>query len=96
MTAAAVEPAKSAFQSAMFSAPGRPRPLARRLAIHNRVVGALREFFARALQFMTVASTTSPSRTGTASRSTVSLPSASVCVIRRLPAFTTTADCSLE
>lgn len=46
MTAAAVEPANSAFQSAMFSAPGRPRPLARRLAIHNRVVGAVREFFA--------------------------------------------------
>jgi aspartyl/asparaginyl-tRNA synthetase len=29
----------------MFDAPGRPRPLARRLAIHNRVVRALRGFF---------------------------------------------------
>lgn len=34
-------------QSAMFSAPGRPRPLARRLAIHNRVVASVREFFVR-------------------------------------------------
>lgn len=49
MTAAAVEPAKTAFQSAMFCAPGRPRPLARRLAIHNRVVGSLRAFFAEQL-----------------------------------------------
>jgi len=32
--------------SALFSAPGRPRPLARRLAIHNRVVTRVRRFFA--------------------------------------------------
>jgi len=31
-------------QSALFSAPGRPRPVARRLAIHNRVVRAIRRF----------------------------------------------------
>lgn len=31
--------------SVMFEAPGRPRPLARRLAIHNRVVRRIREFF---------------------------------------------------
>jgi hypothetical protein len=31
--------------AAMFAAPGRPRPLARRLAIHNRVVRRLRAFF---------------------------------------------------
>ena len=31
--------------AAMFEAPGRPRPLARRLAIHNRVVRRLRDFF---------------------------------------------------
>lgn len=31
--------------AAMFEAPGRPRPLARRLAIHNRVVRRIREFF---------------------------------------------------
>ncbi|MBM4131731.1 hypothetical protein FJ250_12000, partial [bacterium] len=36
----------SAFPAAaMFEAPGRPRPLARRLAIHNRVVKRLRAFF---------------------------------------------------
>lgn len=29
----------------MFEAPGRPRPLARRLAIHNRVVQRIRDFF---------------------------------------------------
>jgi len=29
----------------MFNAPGRPRPLARRLAIHNRVVHTIRGFF---------------------------------------------------
>jgi aspartyl/asparaginyl-tRNA synthetase len=29
----------------MFDAPGRPRPLARRLAIHNFVVRSIREFF---------------------------------------------------
>ena len=33
------------YQSALFSAPGRPRPLARRLAIHNRVIRSVREFF---------------------------------------------------
>ena len=32
-------------RSAMFHAPGRPRPLARRLAIHNRVVQTIRRFF---------------------------------------------------
>ena len=32
-------------KSAMFNAPGRPRPLARRLAIHNRVVRTIRRFF---------------------------------------------------
>ena len=32
-------------KSAMFHAPGRPRPLARRLAIHNRVVRTIRRFF---------------------------------------------------
>ena len=32
-------------QSAMFAAPGRPRPLARRLAIHNHVVRSIRGFF---------------------------------------------------
>jgi len=32
-------------KSAMFNAPGRPRPLARRLAIHNRVVHTIRRFF---------------------------------------------------
>lgn len=31
-------------RSALFTAPGRPRPLARRLAIHNRVVGRIRRF----------------------------------------------------
>lgn len=31
--------------AAMFEAPGRPRPLARRLAIHNRVVRRIRDFF---------------------------------------------------
>jgi aspartyl/asparaginyl-tRNA synthetase len=32
------------FRSALFQAPGRPRPLARRLAIHNRVVRRIRQF----------------------------------------------------
>ena len=32
-------------KSAMFDPPGRPRPLARRLAIHNRVVRTIRGFF---------------------------------------------------
>jgi len=31
--------------SALFHAPGRPRPLARRLAVHNRAVRCIREFF---------------------------------------------------
>jgi len=31
--------------SARFRAPGRPRPLARRLAVHNRVIRRIREFF---------------------------------------------------
>lgn len=39
-------PLTSLQRSAMFDAPGRPRPLARRLAIHNRVVHTLRDFFA--------------------------------------------------
>ena len=47
--AATAEPSRNAFQSAIFMPPGRPRPLARRLAIHNRVVGAVREFFAERL-----------------------------------------------
>lgn len=38
----AVRPTPTAV---MFDAPGRPRPLARRLAIHNRVVRRLRDFF---------------------------------------------------
>ncbi len=44
MTAAELRPVPS-FQSAMFHAPGRPRPLARRLAIHNRVIRSVRDFF---------------------------------------------------
>ncbi|MFH2051108.1 MAG: amino acid--tRNA ligase-related protein [bacterium] len=32
------------FHSALFLAPGRPRPLARRLAIHNRVLRRIRSF----------------------------------------------------
>jgi len=35
----------SVRHSAMFNAPGRPRPLARRLAIHNFVVRSIRGFF---------------------------------------------------
>jgi aspartyl/asparaginyl-tRNA synthetase len=31
-------------QSAMFQFPGRPLPLARRLAVHNRVLGSIRQF----------------------------------------------------
>ncbi len=31
--------------SAMFQAPGRPLPLARRLAVHNQVVRSIRDFF---------------------------------------------------
>lgn len=36
---------QSVRQAAMFDAPGRPRPLARRLAIHNLVVRTIRRFF---------------------------------------------------
>jgi aspartyl/asparaginyl-tRNA synthetase len=36
----------SSPQAAMFTPQGRPRPLARRLAIHNRVVHTIRGFFA--------------------------------------------------
>jgi len=43
--AAAADSRPDTFHSAIFSPPGRPRPLARRLAIHNRVVGSVREFF---------------------------------------------------
>lgn len=39
-----VEPIAAVPQSALFTAPGRPRPLARRLAIHNRVVRRVRRF----------------------------------------------------
>jgi aspartyl/asparaginyl-tRNA synthetase len=47
MTAAtAKDPSPSNFHSAIFQPPGRPRPLARRLAIHNRTVGSVRAFFA--------------------------------------------------
>ena len=35
----------SVHHAAMFNAPGRPRPLARRLAIHNLVVRTIRRFF---------------------------------------------------
>ena len=38
-------PGSAPHSAAMFEAPGRPRPLARRLAIHNRVVRRIREFF---------------------------------------------------
>ena len=37
-------PEASRFQSAMFHFPGRPLPLARRLAVYNRVKRILREF----------------------------------------------------
>jgi aspartyl/asparaginyl-tRNA synthetase len=47
--AAAAEPSKTTLYSAIFMPPGRPRPLARRLAIHNRVVGSVRAFFAERL-----------------------------------------------
>ena len=43
MMTAAPEP--TLHQAARFLAPGRPRPLARRLAIHNRVVQRVRRFF---------------------------------------------------
>ncbi len=45
---------------------------------------------------MTVASTTSPASTGTASRSTVVVPSAATSSMRRLPSDSTTADFSSE
>lgn len=45
MTAEHSSPMPATPVAAMFEAPGRPRPLARRLAIHNRVVRRLREFF---------------------------------------------------
>lgn len=38
-------PTSPVCHSAIFVAPGRPRPLARRLAIHNRVIRSIREFF---------------------------------------------------
>lgn len=44
MTAAELHPTP-VFHSAMFHAPGRPLPLARRLAVHNRVLRSIREFF---------------------------------------------------
>jgi aspartyl/asparaginyl-tRNA synthetase len=46
-TGAAGHPAphSSVHKAAMFNPPGRPRPLARRLAIHNRVVHTIRRFF---------------------------------------------------
>ncbi|MCB1182336.1 hypothetical protein KDM41_02810 [bacterium] len=43
MTAAEFRP-ESALHTAVFQAPGRPRPLARRLAIHNRVIRRVRDF----------------------------------------------------
>jgi hypothetical protein len=45
MTAACPAPGPVTPDAVMFDAPGRPRPLARRLAIHNRVVRRLRDFF---------------------------------------------------
>ncbi len=44
-TSARPQPGSAFPAAAMFEAPGRPRPLARRLAIHNRVVRRLRSFF---------------------------------------------------
>ena len=44
MTAAELRPSP-VRHSAMFHAPGRPLPLARRLAVHNRVIRATRDFF---------------------------------------------------
>lgn len=38
------DPTAAVPHSALFTAPGRPRPLARRLAIHNRVVRRVRRF----------------------------------------------------
>ncbi len=45
MAAAATAGQPPVHHAAMFDAPGRPRPLARRLAIHNRVVKSIRSFF---------------------------------------------------
>lgn len=45
MTAVRPVPGPQTPDAVMFDAPGRPRPLARRLAIHNRVVRRLRDFF---------------------------------------------------
>ncbi len=44
MTAAEIRPTEIRH-SAMFQAPGRPLPLARRLAVHNQVVRGIRDFF---------------------------------------------------
>ena len=44
MTAAELHPTP-AFHSAMFHAPGRPLPLARRLMVHNQAVRSIRDFF---------------------------------------------------
>jgi aspartyl/asparaginyl-tRNA synthetase len=38
------QPAASRFKSVMFQFPGRPLPLARRLAVHNRVASRIRAF----------------------------------------------------
>lgn len=46
MTAARPAPGRTTPDAVMFDAPGRPRPLARRLAIHNRVIRRLRDSFA--------------------------------------------------
>lgn len=45
MIASRAEPGPTHHTAAMFGAPGRPRPMARRLAIHNRVVRTLRDYF---------------------------------------------------
>lgn len=42
---AAETPSAKIRHSAMFQAPGRPLPLARRLAVHNKVVRGIRDFF---------------------------------------------------
>lgn len=41
--------ADPSFKSAIFQYPGRPLPLARRLAVHNRVVGRIRAFMTERL-----------------------------------------------
>jgi hypothetical protein len=48
MTVPRTDPGPVIPAAALFDAPGRPRPLARRLAIHNRVVSTIRAFFADA------------------------------------------------